>query len=193
MMIDLLKRHWWLLFVRGVFAIAFGIAIFALDPFFPVPFIRETTFAVLALLFGLFALVCGLLTTIASLRSFTSEAWLLFTDGIAISVAGLLVLIIPSLTFREVIYMIACAAVLAGISEVGIATSLRRQIEHDWLLMTAGIGSVAFGIYLGLAAEHDFVPASLATCVYALVSGLTMAVFAFRLRNAPLRRRAATV
>lgn len=192
-MIDLLKRNWWLLFVRGLFAIAFGIAIFALDPFFPVPLIREATFAVLALVFGLFALICGLLTTFASLRSFTSEAWLLFADGIAISVAGLLVLFIPGLTLREVIYMIACAAVFAGLSEVMIAKALRQQIKHEWLLMTAGIGSMAFGVYLGLAAEHGFAPASRATCVYALVSGLAMSVFAFRLRNVALRRRTATV
>jgi uncharacterized membrane protein HdeD (DUF308 family) len=47
-MMELLTRNWWLLLVRGIFAIAFGCAIVALDPFFPVPFVREITFAVLA-------------------------------------------------------------------------------------------------------------------------------------------------
>lgn len=188
---DLLKTNWWLLLVRGIFAIAFGIAIFALDPFFPVPFVREITFAVLTVLFGFFSLLCGLLTCLASVRSFSWMAWALLADGATISVIGVLVLFVPDLTLTEVIYLIACAAVLAGIAEIGVAANLRRTLEHEWLLMTAGIGSAAFGVYLGVAGGNDFTSLLRATCVYALVTGLAITGFAIRLRKLPLQRRTA--
>lgn len=191
-MIDLLRRNWWLLLVRGVLAIAFGLAILALDPFFPVPLIREIPFALLALLFGLFALICGVLTAAASLHSFARVNWALLVDGIAIAVAGAMVLVLPELTLAEVVYMIACAAFLAGLSETVIALSLRSHIHHAWLFMTAGLGSAIFGIYIGLAAEHDLILVLRATCVYALVSGAAITAFSIRLRTfrAPQHRTA---
>lgn len=188
---DVLTMNWWLLLVRGIFAIAFGIAIFALDPFFPVPFVREIIFALLSVLFGFFALASGLLTSLASIRSFSWVSGALLTDGIAISVAGLLVLVLPGLTLREVMYMIACAALLAGIAEIAVAAGLRRTIKHEWLLMTAGMGSAAFGIYLGFAAEYNLTSVLRATCIYALVSGVAITAFAIRLRKLPSQRRAA--
>jgi uncharacterized membrane protein HdeD (DUF308 family) len=192
-MIDLLKKHWWLLLVRGVLSIAFALAIFAVNPFFSVPFIREIQFALLTLLFGLFGLASGILTVLASLRSFAYMNLALLIDGLAISTASVMVLALPSLVLRQVIYMIACVAVFAGISEIVLAATLRREIEHEWLLMTAGVWSTLFGLYLGLMAEHDLVQALNATCVYALVSGSAMIGLAFRLRNFPLRRHAAAV
>ena len=192
-MIDLLAKNWWLLLVRGILSIVFGFAIFALNPFFSVPFIREMQFALLTLLFGLFALACGVLTALASMRSFAYMNLALLVDGLAISMASLLVLVLPSLLLQHVIYMIACAAIVAGISEIVLAATLRRQVEHEWLLMTAGVWSTLFGLYLGVAAEHDIVQALRVTCMYALVSGSAMIGLAFRLRNLPWRRHAATV
>lgn len=190
-MLNLLKKNWWLLFARGIFALTFGLAILALDPFFPIPLVREATFASLALLFGFSALICGLLTIFASIRSLTAAPWPLFVDGIAISMAGLLVVLLPELTLREVLYMIALAALMAGVSESVLAAALRHQLKHKWLLMTAGVGSAVFGVYLALSAEQDLATLLRATCAYALVSGLAMAVFAVRLRTVTLRGAAA--
>jgi uncharacterized membrane protein HdeD (DUF308 family) len=182
-MIDLLKKNWWLLLVRGILAMVFGLAILALDPFVPVPLIREIPFALLALLFGLFALTCGALTALASIRSFGYVNWALLVDGTAIALSGAMVLVLPGLTLAEVVYMIACASFLAGISEIVIALTLRKQIQHEWLLMMAGLGSTLFGIYIGLAAEHNLILVLRATCVYALVSGAAITAFSIRLRT----------
>ena len=186
-MIDLLKRNWWLLLLRGILAIVFGLAILALDPFFPVPLIREIPFALLALLFGIFALTCGVLTALASIH-FSSVNWALMVDGAAIAVAGAMVLFLPDLSLEQVLYMIACAAFLAGLSEIVIAVVLRSHIHHAWLLMTAGLGSAMFGIYIGLAAEHNLILVLRATCVYALVSGAAITAFSIRLRTFSARQ-----
>lgn len=188
MIIDLLTKNWWLLLVRGILAIVFGIAIFAMEPFFLVPFVREITFALLAVLFGWFALTCGLLTTLASLRSLPWMAWALLADGGLILLTGLLVVFLPGLTLTEVMYLIGCAAVLAGISEIAVAVALRRNIKHEWLLMTAGFGSAAFGVYLGVAGGHDLTSVLRATCAYALVSGFAVTAFAIRLHKLPSQK-----
>jgi len=181
-MIALLKENWWLLLVRGILAIAFGLAILALDPFFPVPLIREIPFALLALLFGLFAVTCGLLTALASIH-LKSVNWALMLDGAAIAVAGAIVLVLPDLSLEQVVYMIACATFLAGLSEIVIAIALRSHIHHAWLVMTAGLGSAVFGVYIGLAAEYNLILVLRATCVYALVSGAAITAFSIRLRT----------
>lgn len=186
-MINLLKKNWWLLLVRGILAIAFGLAILALDPFFPVPLIREIPFALLALLFGLFALICGVLTALASIH-FGSVNWALMVDGAAIAIAGAMVLVLPGLSLQQVVYMIACAAFLAGLSEIVIAVALRSHIHHAWLLMMAGLGSAIFGIYIGLAAEYKLILVLRATCVYALVTGAAITAFSIRLRTLSARQ-----
>ena len=67
-MIRLLIQNWWLLFLRGVFAIAFAIFIFVFLPFVPAPFLREFAFASLAAIFALFGIATGLLTIAAAVR-----------------------------------------------------------------------------------------------------------------------------
>ena len=52
-MIRLMIQNWWLLFLRGVLAIAFAIFIFAFLPFVPAPFLRQFAFAGLAAIFAL--------------------------------------------------------------------------------------------------------------------------------------------
>jgi uncharacterized membrane protein HdeD (DUF308 family) len=103
-----------------------------------------------------------------------------------------MVLVLPGLAVQQVVYIIGCAALLAGIAEIVIAVTLRRQIKHEWLLLTAGVGSALFGIYLGLVAERDIILLLRATCVYTLVSGSAITGFAIRLRTFPARRHAAT-
>ena len=44
-MIRLLIQNWWLLFLRGVLAIAFAIFIFVFLPFLPAPFLRQREIA----------------------------------------------------------------------------------------------------------------------------------------------------
>ena len=40
-MIRLLIQNWWLLLMRGIFAIAFAIFIYLLLPFMPVPLLQQ--------------------------------------------------------------------------------------------------------------------------------------------------------
>ncbi|HSK43999.1 MAG TPA: hypothetical protein VLA83_08950, partial [Candidatus Binatia bacterium] len=78
-MIRILIQNWWLLFLRGVLAIAFAIFIFVFLPFLPAPFLRQFAFAGLAAIFALFAFATGVLTIAAAVRGAGkgSSSWLM--------------------------------------------------------------------------------------------------------------------
>jgi uncharacterized membrane protein HdeD (DUF308 family) len=182
-MIRSLVRNWWLLLARGIFAIVFAISIFALKPLFPAFLAREFAFATLTILFGLSALTCGLLTIAASIYPFTWSSWPLMADGVTISLVGLLVIILPSLTLGLVVYMIAIAAWLAGIFEIAIGANLRQHLKDEWLLIGGGIASFGFGSYLIIFGAHDLTSALTWVCWYAFLSGIAMTGVAIRLRG----------
>src|ERR1051326_7128127 len=98
-MIRLLIQNWWLLFLRGILAIAFGIFIFVFLPFLPAPFLRQFAFAGLAPIFALFTFATGVLTMAAAVLKSGSHgfSWLL-VDGIAVTTGGLMILLFPGLT-----------------------------------------------------------------------------------------------
>ena len=101
-MIRLMIQNWWLLFLRGVLAIAFAIFIFVFMPFLPAPFLRQFAFAgglIILLapgstlvrvihLIALIALVVGVLEFVAGihLRRHVTDEWLLISGGV-ISIA----------------------------------------------------------------------------------------------------------
>ena len=99
-MIRMLIKNWWLLLLRGIFAIAFAIFIFVFLPFVPAPLLRQLAFAGLAVIFALFAFVSGVLTMAAAVRGAGQggSSWLLLADGIAVTAGGLMILLSPGLT-----------------------------------------------------------------------------------------------
>lgn len=184
-MIRLLINNWWLLFLRGVLAIAFAIFIYVFLPFLPAPLLRQFAFAGLAVIFAWFAFATGILTMAAAIRRADSggSSWLLLADGIAITIGGLVILLSPRLTLMHVIQLIAVIALLAGILELVAGIHLRRHLTDEWLLISGGIISLAFAT--GLFLTHvDGVAAALTwISTYALANGVAMIGLALRLRS----------
>ena len=168
--------NWRALALRGIVALIFGLLVL----FWP-----DLVLAVLTVLFGIYAVVDGLITLVPALRSSDTGAQrgLPLAEGAVGLLAGLAALLWPGLTSNGLIYVIAAWALLTGILKVLAAILLRAQVENVWLLAGSGTLSVLFGILL--AALVGAGPGSLATFVgvFAVVVGLTLIVFAFRLRE----------
>jgi uncharacterized membrane protein HdeD (DUF308 family) len=184
-MIRLLIKNWWLLFLRGVLAIAFAIFIYAFLPFLPMPFLRQFAFSGLTLIFALFACVTGALTMAAAVRGAESgdSSWSLLAEGIGVTIGGLMILLFPGLTLIHVVQLIAVTALVVGILEVLAGVHLRRHVSDEWLLIGGGIISFAFGAVLFLTHVGSIAAALTWISLFALANGLAMIGLSLRLRS----------
>jgi uncharacterized membrane protein HdeD (DUF308 family) len=174
--VDALSHNWWLLALRGLVAIIFGLLTFIW------PGISLFT---LIMLFGAFALVNGVLSIFLAVRApkgyprFGS----LLLGGLCGIFAGILTLIWPGLTALGLLIMIAAWAIVTGILEVVAAIKLRKEIKREWLLIVAGLCSVVFGVLLMLMPGPGALVLVLWIGAYALVVGLLLIVLAFKVRR----------
>ncbi|HET9836970.1 MAG TPA: DUF308 domain-containing protein [Candidatus Angelobacter sp.] len=184
-MIRLLIQNWWLLLVRGVFAIAFAVFIFVFLPFVPAPLLRQLAFAGLATIFSVFAVATGLITIVAAVRGAGrgGTAWLLLADGIAVTAGGLIIMLAPGLTLAHVIQVIAGMALAVGVFEFAAGLHLRRHIADEWLLLLSGFISAAFAVCLLLIPDADRRTVLTWIALYAAAGGLAIVGLSLRLRN----------
>lgn len=184
-MIRILIKNWWLLFLRGVLAIAFAIFIFVFLPFVPAPLLRQLAFAGLAAIFALFAFATGVLTIIAAVRGAGQggSAWLVLTDGIAITAGGLIILFSPGLTLLLLVRLIGLTALVVGMLELLAGVHLRRHLTDEWLLITGGVTSLGFAACLLLTHVGTAQTALTWISIYALANGLALVGLALRLRS----------
>src|SRR5215216_881435 len=135
--------HWWALALRGAIAILFGIAAF-LRP--------GIALEALILLFGAYALVDGVFAMVGVFGGTRARTprWLLFVEGVAGILAGLIAFIFPILTAVVFLYLIAAWAIITGVAEIATAIRLRREIQGEWALIVGGILSVLFGVFLAV-------------------------------------------
>src|SRR5690242_2750532 len=119
-MIRLLIRNWWLLMVRGIFAVAFAIFIFVILPFVPAPLLRELSFAGVVVVFARFGVVSGGIPVAVAVLGARQggTAWLLLAEGLAVGCSGVVILLSPGLTIRLLILLIAVTVLLVGILEI---------------------------------------------------------------------------
>jgi uncharacterized membrane protein HdeD (DUF308 family) len=175
-MITMMARYWWLVVLRGVAAVLFGIGAF-LWP--------GLTLTVLILLFGAYALVDGIFAVVSGFtaRGEQERWWAMILEGLVGIAAGVLTFVWPGTTAFVLLYLIAAWSIITGVFEIMAAIRLRREIEGEWLLGLAGAASVLFGVLLFL-----FPGAGALTVVwmiggYAILFGILMIVLGVRMRG----------
>ena len=175
-MVDTLARNWWVLAIRGVAAILFGIGAF-LWP--------DLTLVVLVALFGAYALVDGIFAVIAglSIRKQDERWWMMLLSGVASIVIGLITFFWPEITALVLLYWIAAWSLVTGAFQIAAAVRLRKEIEGEWLLGLAGLASIIFGVLLVAMPGAGALALIWLIGSYALVFGVIMLILAFRLRG----------
>ncbi|MBE9167516.1 HdeD family acid-resistance protein [Pleurocapsales cyanobacterium LEGE 06147] len=172
----LLARNWWTLLLRGLVAVLFGVAVLVWP---------GITLIVLLTLFGIFALLGGIFVVIAALSERRADEpwWLLLLEGLIGIAIGIIAFVWPEATGLFLLYLIAAWAIVSGIFELIAAIQLRRQIENEWLLAAAGIASLLFGLLLAIRPVAGALAIVWVIGVYAIIFGVLLIIFAFRLRN----------
>ena len=173
---DVLIRNWWLLALRGVAGIVFGL----ITMFQP-----GIGLAALILLFGAYALADGVLGTVLVLAKRRGEPhWVATLIGSILSIAvGVLTFILPALTAIALLYLIAAWALVTGVAEIVTAVRLRKVMTGEWLLILAGALSVAFGVLVALFPGPGALAIVLWIGAFATVTGVLLIVLGFRLRS----------
>jgi uncharacterized membrane protein HdeD (DUF308 family) len=171
-----LAHNWWVFALRGVLAIIFGVLAFVWP---------AMTLTVLVLLFGAYVLVDGVFALITAFRArgHVQHLWTLIVEGVVCVGAGILTFIYPGVTTLVLLYIIAFWAILTGLFEMIAAVRLRREIEHEWLLILAGMLSLLFGVLLAINPAAGALAVVFIIGAYAIVFGMTLVVLALRLRR----------
>jgi uncharacterized membrane protein HdeD (DUF308 family) len=169
-----LAQNWWLIVLRGLFAVLFGLAALTWP---------NLTLVVLVFLLGIYLLTDGLLAVITGLTRHTGSRpwWLLLVEGLMSIVAGVLALLSPGLTVITLLYLIAAWAIITGMVEIVSAIRLRAEIENEGWLALSGVLSVVLGVVLVIWPGAGALGFVWLIGAYALVFGLLLIGLGFRL------------
>jgi uncharacterized membrane protein HdeD (DUF308 family) len=176
MMIETLKRHWWVPVIRGIAAIVFGIIAFT----HPVMAI-----ATLVLFFGAWVLIDGIFRVVSAIGHRASDSdwgWHLVIGIIGI-IVGLLTFHAPQVTALALVIYIAAWALMIGASEIVMAVKLRHEIKGEWFLILMGLASIVFAVLLLWNPVAGAAAVIWLIAWYAVVLGILGVFFGFRLRS----------
>ena len=175
-MLRLLRRHWWVIALRGLLAVIFGL----LALIWP-----EITVQVMVIIFGAYAVVDGLFTAIAAVRGRKRyPGWgVMLLGGVLGIIVGVLTFIWPRITAVVLLTFIAIYAIVTGIIEIVNAIELRKQLKGEWMLGLSGLLSVLFGALLIVWPASGLVAVTWLIGAYALILGVMLIGLGFRLRG----------
>jgi uncharacterized membrane protein HdeD (DUF308 family) len=172
---ETLSRNWWILLLRGLLGIAFGVLTF-MQP--------AVSLAWLVLIFGAFAMADGILNLWTAFTDKESEnRWLLGLGGLVGIGVGLLTFLAPGVTAIALLFYIALWAMVMGVLEIVIAIRLRKEIEGEWLLGLAGLCSLVFGVALLARPAIGALAVLWLIAAYAIVFGVIFTVLAFKVKG----------
>ncbi|MGL6161566.1 HdeD family acid-resistance protein [Microbulbifer sp.] len=171
-----LTENWWLLLLRGIAAVLFGLLAFAWP---------GLTLLTLVVLFGIYVLVDGVLALVAAVRGRhkSTPLWWLIVGGLVSVAAGVLIFLYPQVTALVLILFIGAWALVRGVFEIVGAVRLRKEIDNEWLLIFIGFLSVIFGVAVLVAPGAGALALVWLIGAYALAFGLLLIWLALRLRK----------
>lgn len=171
------KALWWLVLIRGVLAVVFGL--YAL--FSPAA-------ALLALIFvyGFYAIFDGVTALVAGFRNRGTSHWgWHIVQGVVSLVAGFIALFWPGPTILALVLIIAVWSIVLGVTEIVEAFTARRNGSSSWVwLLIGGIVGILFGIVLISSPAAGALTLLWVIGIFALVFGVVHIIWAFRLRGA---------
>jgi uncharacterized membrane protein HdeD (DUF308 family) len=174
-MVHALAKNWWLLLLRGIAAIIFGLLAFAWP---------GLTLLTLILFYGAFALVDGVLAIVAAITGGApAPRWWLAIVGLLGIAVGLLTFLMPGVSALVLLFFIAGWAIATGVLEIIGAIQLRKEIDNEWMLILSGVLSVLFGVCMMLAPGAGALALVWVIGIYSMVLGVMFVVLAFRLKK----------
>ncbi|WP_427788834.1 HdeD family acid-resistance protein [Brevundimonas diminuta] len=170
-----LRRSWWLLLLRGIAAVAFGVVTFIWP---------QISLLTLIMVYGIYAFADGVLALVAAIRGGGMvPRWWLALAGVVSILTAIVVFAWPDLTALVLVYMIGFWSILRGALEIIGAIRLRNEIANEWSLGAAGALSVIFGLILVFMPGAGAIGLLWLIATWAVLFGLLLIWVAFRLKK----------
>ena len=172
---DVLARYWWLILLRGIAAIIFGVLAFVWP---------GITLVTLVLLFGAFTLVDGVLALgHAIMGGNAGSRWWLALIGVLGILVGLMAFVRPGYFALVLLVFMASWAIVLGVFQIIGAIRLRKEIDNEWAIGLSGALSVLFGVVLLVAPGAGALAFIWVIGAYAVVFGILLVMAALKLKK----------
>jgi uncharacterized membrane protein HdeD (DUF308 family) len=172
----ILSGLWWAIALRAAAAILLGvIAIFMPGP----------TLAAIVIVFGIFAIIDGILAIVAAVRGFRRKErwWPMLLEGLVGIAAGAIAIFWPGIGALALTYLVAAWALVTGAFEVAAAIRLRKVMTGEWLLLIAGLLSIVLAVLVALFPGTGALLLVWWLGAYAFAYGVISLVLALRVRT----------
>lgn len=175
MLSKLMSVYWWVLLLRGVLAILFGIAAYAWP---------GMTLATLVTLFGAFAFVDGIFNVFHAFsgRKEDERWWVLLLEGLLGIAFGVITFQAPEITATVLILYIAFWAMATGVLRIILAVRLRKEIEGEWWMALAGLAGIVFGVLMVARPGAGALAVLWLVAIWAIVGGVCLVIFSFKVK-----------
>ncbi|HEX7979909.1 MAG TPA: HdeD family acid-resistance protein [Gemmatimonadaceae bacterium] len=171
-----MTSNWWALALRGAVSILLGLVAITMP---------GLTIAAIVTVFGVYAIIEGVLAIMASIRGIREHdrwGWMM-VEGVVGICAGLIAFFMPGVGALAIIWLIAAWAVLTGALEIAAGFRLRKIIEGEWLLILTGVLAIVLGFFMVSRPGMGVVLLTTWLGVWAILSGITLMVLAFRIKR----------
>lgn len=171
----LLSGSWWMLVLRGIAALAFGI----LALVWP-----GATLIFLVALFAAYAIISGAVALAGALKNRDERGWwLVLLLGLVSVAAGVIAFAYPGITALALVIIIGINAIFSGVLDISMAIRLRREITGEWLLALAGVLSILFGAFVVVFPGAGALSLIWLIAIYAIALGTLFVIAGFKLRS----------
>lgn len=167
----ILVKAWWSYLLKGIVAIAFGVAFIA----YP-----HATLKTFIWIFGIFALVSGIVDVILAIVLATRKerwGWPLVGGLLSILIGGI-VLRDPNVALGVIVLLVAIWALIGGIAAVASAFDMPPKSGRGWIGVSGALAIIAGIIILAYPVGSTYAVMVL-IAVYLLIGGAFLIVFSF--------------
>ena len=174
------KDVWWLLLIRGIIAVIFGIVALVWP---------DVTVKALIVVVGIFWIIDGIVSAVRAIQARkVVMSWVWWLAGALVSViAGVVLFVWPDLTALAFAYLMGFWAILVGILEI-IGSFQVMANGGQWIgSMVAGALALIFGLILVIWPGSGITGLMWLVGIFAIAFGVLFIVGAFQVRSAARR------
>jgi uncharacterized membrane protein HdeD (DUF308 family) len=168
-----IQKNWWILLLRGFFAIIFGLLAL---------FIPGLVLETLLLFFGILAIVSGVFLVLDGIIV-KGDRIVRIIEGFLWVVIGILVLLLPITSLTVIMFFIAFWAIIIGIFQIIMSIRLRKVIEKEWLGILNGLFSFVFGILIMFNLLAGAEAIIMVFGIFAILFGISSIIISFRVKS----------